>query len=356
MLYPRLLVYLKKIEENANAVVSRCGAKGIAVAGVAKGICGHPRVAQVMLEAGCKWIADSRLKNIQLMRESGVKGPFMLLRIPMACEIDYVVDLVSVTLISTVEAVELLEQSCAAKRKSHGVIVMVDVGDLREGILSSEAESMGKSLKKCRWVTPLGVGTNVGCYGGVLPSPDNMEELVRVGHELEGFLERKLEFFSGGSTSSLELLEKGELPGEVNQLRIGEAILLGRDVTHGKVISYLRQDTMLFEAQVIEVRSKSSVPKGEYGADAFGNTPKWLDRGVRRRAIIAAGRQDVRPEGLFPTVKGIEVIGASSDHLLLDVEEAAFSVRWGDVLSFYLDYGCMLAAATSPYVEKVIVE
>jgi predicted amino acid racemase len=77
---------------------------------------------------------------------------------------------------------------------------------------------------------------------------------------------------------------------------------------------------------------------------------------VRKRAIIAAGRQDVRPEGLFPTGKEISVIGASSDHLLLDVEEAAFSVRWGDALSFYMDYGCMLAAATSQYVEKVIVQ
>lgn len=355
-MYPKLLIYLDRIRENAGAVVSRCKAKEISVAGVTKGICGHPSVAQVMLEAGCKWVADSRLKNIQLMREAGVKGPFMLLRIPMACEIDCAVDLASATLVSTVEAIELLERSCAAKRKSHGVILMIDVGDLREGILPCEVEGIGKSLKRCRWVTPLGVGTNVGCYGGVLPSPDNIGELVQVGHDLEGLLGCKLEFFSGGSTSSLKLLEKGELPEDVNQLRIGEAILLGRDVTHRQVISYLRQDTMMFEAQVIEVRSKPSAPKGELGADAFGNAPKWVDRGVRKRAIIAAGRQDVRPEGLFPTGKGISVIGASSDHLLLDVEEATFSVRWGDALSFYMDYGCMLAAATSQYVEKVIVQ
>ncbi|HOK19856.1 MAG TPA: alanine racemase, partial [Thermosynergistes sp.] len=264
---------MDRIRENAGAVVSRCKARGISVAGVTKGICGHPSVAQVMLEAGCKWVADSRLKNIQLMREAGVKGPFMLLRIPMACEIDCAVDLASATLVSTVEAIELLERSCAAKRKSHGVIVMIDVGDLREGILPCEVEGIGKSLKGCRWVTPLGVGTNVGCYGGVLPSPDNIGELVQVGHDLEGVLGCKLEFFSGGSTSSLRLLEKGELPEDVNQLRIGEAILLGRDVTHGQVIPYLRQDTMMFEAQVIEVRSKPSAPKGELGADAFGNAP-----------------------------------------------------------------------------------
>lgn len=142
------------------------------------------------------------------------------------------------------------------------------------------------------------------------------------------------------------------MPSGVNHLRIGEAILLGRDVSRNRVLPGMHRDAFLFEAEIIELRRKPSVPIGTIGADAFGNVPVFKDRGVRLRAILAAGRQDVVPEGLFPTAGGVHVLGASSDHLLLDVEDMVPAPRLGDVLSFEMSYGAMLAAATSPYVAK----
>lgn len=107
---------------------------------------------------------------------------------------------------------------------------------------------------------------------------------------------------------------------------------------------------------MVEVRTKPSYPIGEVGADAFGQVPVFRDRGVRRRAIAAVGRQDVRPEGLMPFDRGIEILGASSDHLTMDVEDLERELKVGDILRFHVDYGAMLAAVTSPYVKVCLLE
>ena len=50
--------------------------------------------------------------------------------------------------------------------------------------------------------------------------------------------------------------------------------------------------------------------------------PVFQDRGIRRRALLAVGRQDIEPDGLSPLTRGVEILGASSDHLVCDIEDA----------------------------------
>jgi len=355
---PKLKVRLDKIRENASRVVNLCKGAGIEAGGVTKGMCGNVSVARAMLEGGCAFLGDSRLKNIAALKREGLQTTFMLLRLPMASEMTDVVSYVDVSLISMPETIKLLDDTCMALGLNHDVIVMVDVGDLREGIwpVSAEIEEMARALKASRKVRCIGVGTNVGCFGGVLPSSANLGHLLEVGHELERSLGYELRVYSGGGTSSLALVEDNTMPSGINQLRIGEAILLGSDITGKRLISYLHQDTLRLVAEVIEVRRKPSVPIGTIGADAFGNVPQFNDRGMRLRAILAIGRQDVRPEGITPLDRGVYVLGASSDHLIVDVEEMDRMLTVGDTLEFEVNYGAMLAAATSPYVEVVMEE
>jgi len=352
---PRLIIDIDKIEENASKVVTLCKTTGIEIGGVAKGVCGNICVAKAMIEGGCTFLGDSRIKNIAKYRKNGIKASCMLLRLPMPSEIDEVISLANCSLVSMPQTVKLLDETCRIKNSYHDVIVMVDVGDLREGIWTteSEVENMAKALKDCKRIRCVGVGTNLGCFGGVLPSPDNLNKLVETGQSLEKLLGYKLNTYSGGGTSSLALVENGTMPAGINQLRVGEAILLGSDVTGRRTIPYLNQDTMLLEAEVIELRRKPSIPIGLIGADAFGNVPVFADRGIRLRAILAIGRQDVRVEGISPLSDSIHILGASSDHLILDVEDLD-EISMGDVLTFRVDYGSMLAATTSPYVEVVI--
>lgn len=353
--YPEITIETEIIRENAQKIVELCAASGIGIWGVTKGVSAQPRVARAMIEGGCAGVADSRMENIRKMRLSGISEPMMLLRIPMPGEIRNVASMADVCLMSMPESVMMLDRACEEEQTETAVIVMVDLGDLREGIWPDEVGIMAETIKSCRKVRCLGVGSNLGCLSGVLPTVRNLSLLVSIAREFEAILGYPLEVVSGGATSSLPLVEDGRMPTGVNQLRVGEAVLLGTDVSGGRTISYLSQEAIRISAEVVEVRRKQSLPIGETGADAFGNKPVFEDRGVRRRAIVAIGRQDTRPEGLVPVDRGISIIGASSDHLTLDVEESDRQIGLGDVITFSPDYGATLAATTSAYVRKRII-
>lgn len=348
--WPHLVVDLQAIRENGERVVEKCAAAGIAVTGVAKGVCANGEIVRAMASVGCAEIGDSRIKNLITVKKMKTGLPLLLLRIPMVSELKAVVETCDRSLVSSALMVSLLEETCASSGATHEVIVMIDLGDLREGFWLNNTEEIASALARSHRVRCAGVGVNFGCFAGALPTGEKLDRLVQIGRELERELGYPLKVCSGGSTSSLALLEKGRIPPGVNNLRIGEAILLGLDVTFGRSIPWLRQRTMELEAEIVEVRRKPSLPVGPFGADAFGNVPHFEDRGVRLRAIAAVGRQDVRVEGLTPATEGVSILGASSDHLILDVEDAPKPLTLGDKVKFFPDYGAMLALATSPYV------
>lgn len=349
--YPRLVVDLSAIAENTGKVVVACTSAEIRIAGVTKGICAHGSIVRAMVDAGCPELADSRMTNIRSLRSMGFGLPLLLLRIPMLSEIPEVVEWADCSLVSMPETLQALDRECRCTGKEHQVIVMADMGDLREGFWpDDQQEALCTVLQGLERVRCRGVGVNFGCFGGVLPARKKLLELTCIAEEFERFLGYPLETVSGGSSSSLALLERNEIPEGVNHLRIGEAILLGTDVTSSRDIPWLRQRTMFLAGEVVELFRKPSVPQGVRGKDAFGRIPVFEDRGNRLRAIVAVGRQDVPIEGIEPERPGVTILGGSSDHLVLDVEEASPGVIMGEALRFFPDYGAMLALATSPYV------
>lgn len=148
------------------------------------------------------------------------------------------------------------------------------------------------------------------------------------------------------------LLENNKIPTEINQLRIGEGILLGTDTTNSRIIPWLHQDAFCLRAEVIEVKEKPSMPKGKIGKDAFGNTPMFVDEGVRKRAIVALGKQDVQIEGVFSLEKSAKILGASSDHTIVDITDVEGEINVGDEIIFGLTYPGLLSVSDSRYVEK----
>ena len=357
--YPKLVLYPDRIRENASRVVEFCAAANVEVAAVTKGVCADPKIAQAMVEGGCSSFADSRLRNLTSLKKAFPDVSRTLLRIPMKSELDDVVRVADCSLVSMPESVEALENRCRALNCTHGVILMFDLGDRREGILDKtddEVQIFIDILKKTPRVALRGVGVNFGCFAGILPSGIALHRLCLAREKLQEALGYKIPVCSGGSTSSLMLIERGELPSGVSQLRVGEAILLGLDVTWQRRIPWLRQDTAFLEAEVVESRLKPSLPEGDIGADAFGKVQSFEDRGLRHRVIVAVGRQDVPMEGISPLGKGIELLGGSSDHTLLDVSEAndlgTPPPAWGDILAFSLNYAGLLGLSTSPYVAR----
>ena len=157
---------------------------------------------------------------------------------------------------------------------------------------------------------------------------------------------------SGGNSSSIYLVDRGELPEGINNLRLGESFLLGNDTAYETKLPGTVDDTVVLQAQIVELKEKPSLPIGEVGVDAFGEKPYYEDRGIMKRAIIAVGKQDTDLGSMTPMDPQIEIMGGSSDHTILDVTHCDREYQVGDIVSFKLGYGGMLKNATSPYVEK----
>lgn len=352
MKLPAIYVDTKKIQKNAELVVDICKKSGIEVMGITKGICAFIPAVKSMLNGGVPKLGDSRMDNIISMREAGIDAPIYLIRIPMMAEVEDIIKFTQGSLNSELTVIKALSEKAVLLNKVHKVILMVDVGDLREGVLSEDVVDIAGNILELPNIELEGLGTNVGCYGGVLPSYENTKILVDLALKIENKYGVHLKTLSGGSTVNLELLGKGEIAQGINQLRIGEAILLGTDIKTLKPIPGAEVNTIILKTQVIELKIKPSHPIGEIGRDAFGKIVDFEDRGNRKRAIVALGKQDCGLDGISPIDSSIEILGASSDHMILDVTDCKEEIQVGSIIEFNIDYGGMLDLTTSKYVEK----
>jgi predicted amino acid racemase len=354
MAHPFVTIDVGKIEHNARSIVRQCAQHGLSVTGVTKGTCGHPDVARAMLRGGVVSIGESRLEHVERLRAAGVEAPFLLLTVPPLSEVDAVVASVEASLNSELSVVSGLSEAARRRGVVHHVIVMVDLGDLREGVWPDDLVPFVREVIELPGVRLVGLGANLTCYGGVVPTEENMGRLVGYARDVEAAFRLELELVSGGNSSALPLIAAGRMPERVNHVRIGEAILLGRETLHRTPWPGTHQDAFLLHAEVVELKEKPSVPIGERVEDAFGRARAFADRGEVDRAILNLGREDVDVEGLVPVDPRLVILGASSDYLIVDVTGAAGSVRVGDRLAFSLSYPALLTAMTSRHVEKRI--
>jgi len=352
---PVIEVDIDKIEKNARTMVSLCSDHGIDVTGVTKVTCGMPQVAQAMIRGGVTQIGESRLENIHRLRAGGVNRPVMLLRIPPLSAAEEIVRSVDVSLNSEISVIRRLGQIAESLGTIHRVILMVDLGDLREGIWPEDLLPMVREVLDLPGIKIQGLGTNLTCYGGVIPTEENLQQLVDYAHRVEDRFGIALETLSGGNSSTLPLLAAGKVPREINNLRLGESILLGRETLGRSAWPGTFQDGFCLRAELIELKKKPSVPIGEIGQDAFGRTPVFEDRGAMVRGILNIGREDVDVEGLTPVDPAVQILGASSDHLLVDLTARAETAELGQEIRFIPGYSALLAGMTSAYVAKRVI-
>lgn len=352
MKYPLIEIDTGKIQKNSENIVKMCKNHNIEIMGVTKGFCAWPPVVKAMLKGGVQKLGDSRLKNIINMRKAGINVPIYLIRIPMLSEVEDIIKFSDGSLNSELTVIRALSDKARQFNKTHKVILMVDVGDLREGFLPEDVLEITGEVLKLPNIELEGLGTNVGCYGGILPSYENTKILVDLAKEIEKKYNISVKTLSGGTTVTLTLLENGKIAPGINQFRIGEAILLGTDIKNLRPVPGTTQDTMKLKTQVIELKVKPSLPIGEIGRDAFGNVPRFQDKGYIKRAIVALGEQDCVSSGITPIDSSIEILGASSDHMILDVTDCKRKIKVGSIIEFNMSYGGMLNLMTSKYINK----
>ena len=351
MTSPRVEIDLGKIQANARCLVRRLGARGLSVTGVTKAVCGHPDVAEAMVDGGVAGLADARIKNVVRMRTAGITCPISMIRSPLLSEMEDVIQHCDASYNTEMDTILKLGAAAKQQGTSHGVILMVEMGDMREGILPESLNDFAARVIAVPGVALKGMAANFACMDNVAPTAGDMAALSRLANQVEGACGPFLELVSGGGSANLPWALGEGSTGRVNNLRLGEAILLGTDPVTGHPISGLHTDAFALFAEVIEKRLKpSSIPPASI-APELGILKLVRSDDLRARTILAVGQQDTDTSGLtFPS--GIMFIGATSDHTVVDTAKSAVPV--GSEMKMGMNYSALIRAMSAPDVAKTV--
>lgn len=352
---PRLEIDLGKIEQNARKLVGWLASRGIGVTGIVKATLGSPAIAQALLRAGVKRLGDSRIENIEELRRAHICAPIILVRSPMLSQVGRVVRSADASFNTELDVIAALSTAARHEARTHGVLLMVELGDLREGVMPKDLLDTVKRMLRLPNIALSGIGTNLACRNGVRPDISNMAELSSLADAIDAAFADSLggpiRVVSGGNSANLDWAMSDSDPGRIDDLRLGESILLGREPLGRRAIDGLSTDAIRLVAEVIESNRKPSQPWGSVAQGAFGEVPHGPDRGWVRQAILGIGRQDIDPDDIHAP-PGIEVRSASSDHLIIECESRHLEV--GTEITFELGYSALLRAMTSPHVSRLI--
>lgn len=356
--YPVLEINLAIIRKNAEIVKKLCDEKSIQTAAVVKGYNADTEIMDVIADVGYTCMASSRIPHLKIIRERGYPVKTMSLRIPMPSEVRSVVEYSDISLNSEIDTIRLLNREARERGRVHDIILMRDLGDLREGIIDRESfiDVACTVEKELHNIHLLGVGANFNCYGSVRPTVKNTAPLADEAEEIGQRIGRRLELISGGASSSVYMAVRGEMPCGINHLRIGGGTIFRyelQDIKESDLVG-LRDDSMLLKAEIIEIGDKPTLPIGELSISWLGEHGVYEDRGVRKRALLALGAFDVANyRQMTPLDEGIKILGCSSDHMIIDIHDSDNEYLLGGTVTFALKYPAMLFATANSMVEKI---
>jgi len=356
---PRLEIKLNQLHHNAKKLIENLALQGISITGVSKATMAMPEIVNIWINAGIHSIGESRIENIESINKVNNRVRTLLTRIPMLSQVDQVVSQASISCNSELSVLNALAGAAEKQNLRHGVLLMVELGDLREGILPKDLNEVVKQVMNLPNLELIGIGANLGCQNGVAPDQKNMNELSLIMNTVEADFKIKLEWCSGGNSANLPWLTAGGKPDRLNHLRIGEALLLGREPLTRTIIKGLYTDAITLVVEVIETKLKPTTPWGIQYQTSFSDAPSKQNQKSNddrneifdSRILLAIGEQDIDPSGL--KADGIEIKGASSDYLVVSSSQNTLKV--GCEQRFSLNYSALLRAMTSPYIKKYFV-
>ena len=351
MTAPRVEIDLGKIRANARYLVRRLGARGISVTGVTKAVCGHPDIAGAMMDGGVVGLADARIKNVVRMRNGGIACPVSMIRAPMLSEMEDVIQNCDASYNTEIDTIFKLGAAARQQGTSHDVILMIEMGDMREGILPEDIDGFAARVIAAPGVVLKGIAANLACLGNLAPTASDMAALSRLANQVEGACGPFVELVSGGGSANLPWALGEDSSGRVNNLRLGEAILLGTDPVTGQPITGLHTDAFALIAEVIETRDKpNSIPPASI-APELGILKLVRSDDLQARTVLGVGQQDTDTSGLtFPS--GIMFIGATSDHTVVDT--AKCGVPAGSEMKMGMNYSALMRAMSAPDVATTV--
>ncbi len=353
----RVTIDLSALQHNIRTIDGWLAERGASWTLVTKVLCGHLDTLDALQRLGVRSMADSRLANLKAIRRVTDDFEAWYLRPPHLPAVPEIIELADVSLTSEIRAIEALDAQARRRDTIHRTVVMLELGDLREGVLPGSLTEFCARAFEFDNVEVIGIGANLGCLSGVVPNVDQLDQLVLYHELLELKFGRRLPLISAGASILLPLMLHGEVPAAVNHYRIGEAVFLGTDLVNGGTLDGLRDDAVTLEVEVVEVREKGLVPLGETGSmtpfETFDDVE--VQPGQRGyRAVVTVGQLDTEVRGLTPLDPRYQLTGASSDVAVVNVGDNPAGLAVGGTISFRPSYGSLVRLMLSPYVDKFV--
>lgn len=325
---------------------------------VSKLLCGNREYLKVLLDLGIMQILDSRLSNLRVVKHINPEIVTMYIRPPSKRSIKSVIKYADISMNTESATIMLLSEEAQRQKKKHKVMIMIEMGDLREGVVGEKVVQFYEKIFELPYIEVVGIGTNLNCLSGVLPNPDKLIQLSLYEQLIEAKFNKSIPFVSGGTSITIPLIMKKMLPVGINHFRIGETLYLGNNLFTGKSIRAMKQNVFMLYTEIIELMEKPLVPTGEIAANVAGEVKTFDESDYGKtsyRAILDIGLLDIDTEHLIPVDKKVEFSGASSDMIVIDLGSKKPKYKVGDLIAFKLDYLGVLSILNSKYIEKKVV-
>ena len=324
---------------------------------VSKLLCGHKPFLQELLNLGMKQILDSRVSNLKAVKQLDPQIETVYIKPPAKRALKSIVKYADISLNTELQTIRLLSEEAQNQNKTHKVIIMIELGDLREGIMGENLVEFYEEVFRLKNINIIGLGTNLSCLNGILPNADKLVQLSLYKQLIEAKFNRKIPLVSGGTSVTIPLLKMNQIPGGVNHFRVGETLFRGNNLLEEKEYPGMKQDVFKLYAEIIELVEKPIVPSGIAGANVQGDNPDFSQSDIGKttyRAILDIGLLDIDTKHMNPTDKKIKLGGASSDMIVVDLGPYKPKYKVGDLISFSLSYMGVLGIMNSKYIDKRI--
>lgn len=350
----------KKIIENIKKLDSFLSGYEITWSLITKMACGNePLLRKILNDPFIKnlhSVGDARLSNLKIVKKINPDIKTIYIKPPALAQIKNVVEYSDISLNSSLTTIKEINKASKSAGKVHQIIVMIEMGELREGVLRNNVISFYEKILNLSNVEVIGLGTNLGCMYGIEPTYDKLIQLSLYKLLLEEKFKKKLPLISGGSSITLPLISK-RLPKSLNHLRIGETAFHGVSLDNGKKFRNLSTHAFNFSAEIIELEKKESVPDGKIGDAGIGHTAGFDENKnhTSYRAIVDFGSIDVNSEDLSPRDEKIKFIGTTSDMTVYNLGENKQGYKVGDKIHFLPNYMATARLLNSKYITKEII-
>src|SRR5699024_3184741 len=317
-----LKLYRDKLRENYNFLDELFKENGIKWGITTKLLCGHEEFLKEVADLGIGEMLDSRISNLKKIKEIDPETMTTYIKPPPKDIIEPVVTYADASLNTELSTLHALSEEAQRQEKVHKVIVMIEMGDLREGVIREKLIDFYEKVFKLKNIEVLGIGTNLNCMHGVMTDEDKLIQLALYKQIIELQFDKTIPLVSGGTTVTIPLLLRNQLPEGINHFRVGEALFFGKDLFADGTIQGMHNDVLELYSQVIEISEKPKVPTGDIGKDPQGNTVEINEDDYGKtsyRAILDIGYLEVNPDHLIIDEENVEIVDASSDMLILDV-------------------------------------